>query len=59
MCPWDALFYILFQFLGGTVAVYLMGWILGDALTQPPVNYAVTIPVNDVFSAFIIEFLIF
>jgi aquaporin Z len=58
ICHWDALFYILFQFLGGTVAVYFMGWILSDALTQPPVNYAVTIPVYDVFSAFFTEFII-
>ncbi len=44
MCAWDALFYIVFQFVGGTIAVYVMAALMQDALTQPPVNYAVTVP---------------
>lgn len=44
MCPWDTLFFIIFQFLGGTLAVYLMAASLGNVLTTAPVNYAVTIP---------------
>jgi aquaporin Z len=40
----DASFYILFQLAGGTLAVYLMKWLMGEWLTEPPVNYAVTIP---------------
>ena len=43
--PWqDALFYILFQFLGGTLAVYLMSFLMGTVLTAPPVSYGITIP---------------
>lgn len=44
MCHWDAIFYIIFQFIGGTLAVYLMQFILGAQLTALPVNSAVTIP---------------
>lgn len=59
MCHWDALFYILFQFAGGTIAVYIMQIILGDALTQPPVHYAVTVPgAYGVIPAVVMEFCI-
>lgn len=59
MDKWDAFFYILFQFIGGTLAVYLLGALLGNALTSSPVNYAVTIPgKNGVASAAITEFII-
>src|SRR5258705_9837146 len=44
MCQWDAMFYIIFQFIGGVLAVYLMAALMGHVLTAPPVNYAVTIP---------------
>ncbi len=44
MCHWDAAFFIIFQFIGGTLAVYLMSTLLGSGLTAAPVNYAVTIP---------------
>jgi aquaporin Z len=44
MCPWDGIFYIIFQFVGGTLAVYTMASFLGNALTSPPINYAVTVP---------------
>jgi len=44
MCRYDAIFYIIFQFIGGTIAVYLMSTFLGPGLTASPVNYAVTIP---------------
>jgi len=40
----DAIFYILFQCLGGLVGVYLVALLLGKMFTQPPVNYVVTIP---------------
>lgn len=40
----DAFFYILFQFIGGTLTVYLMGWMMGPVLTSPPIKFAVTIP---------------
>ena len=44
MCPWDASFYIVFQFIGGTIAVFLMQALIGHLLTAPPVSSAVTVP---------------
>jgi len=44
MCPWDAIFYVIFQFIGGTLAVYMMQMLIGHPLTLPPVNSAVTVP---------------
>ncbi len=44
MCKWDALFYIIFQFIGGTISVYIIAALLGNVLTTSPVNYAATIP---------------
>jgi len=41
---WDALFYILFQFLGGLAGVLSTAAILKGSFTQPPVNYVVTVP---------------
>ncbi len=42
--PWDAFFYIIFQFAGGLIGVILTAWVLGTAFTLPPVNYVATIP---------------
>ena len=42
--PWDAFYYIIFQFAGGLAGVLLTAWTLGAAFTQPPVNYVATIP---------------
>jgi aquaporin Z len=42
--PWDALFYIIAQVLGGTAGVLLDAAFLGCAFTGPPVNYAATLP---------------
>jgi aquaporin Z len=59
MCHWDAVFYIIAQFIGGTLAVYLMQEILGDALVNQPVNSVVTIPGKPgILPAIITEFLI-
>jgi aquaporin Z len=44
MCRYDALFFIIFQFIGGTAAVYLMRLLMGNILTDTPINSAVTIP---------------
>lgn len=44
MCRYDAFFYIIFQVLGGTIAVFLMAALIGKGLTSQPVNYAVTVP---------------
>lgn len=44
MCHWDALFYVLFQLAGGTLAVYMMQLLMGSLLIDPPVNSVITIP---------------
>jgi aquaporin Z len=44
MCRYDAIFYIGFQFIGGTVAVLLMQQLMGKSLINPPVNCAITTP---------------
>jgi len=44
ICYWDAAFYILFQFIGGTIVVYGMQFLLGQALIDPPVNSVATVP---------------
>jgi len=41
---YDTIFYILFQFIGGTIAVYLMQLLMGRMLTDFPVNSAATVP---------------
>jgi aquaporin Z len=41
---YDALFYVLFQCLGGLVGIYLVALLLQTVFTQPPVNYVVTVP---------------
>ncbi len=42
--PYDALWYMIFQTLGGTLAVYLMQFLLGNPLKDKPVQSVVTIP---------------
>ncbi|WP_244329301.1 MIP/aquaporin family protein [Tolypothrix sp. PCC 7910] len=42
--PWDAIFYILAQFIGGFLGLLLAIRILRDAMADPSVNYIVTIP---------------
>lgn len=37
-------FYVIFQFTGGTLAVYLMSFLMNHTLTDAPVYYVVTIP---------------
>jgi aquaporin Z len=44
MCRYDALFFILSQVLGGTIAVYIMQWVMGSILIDAPVHSAVTVP---------------
>jgi aquaporin Z len=59
MCPWDALFFILFQVAGGVAAVYAMQFIMGGILTEPPVNSAITIPGKyGIIPALMMEFVI-
>jgi aquaporin Z len=42
--PWDALFYICAQFVGGAIAVGTAAVVFGAALGEPHVNYVVTTP---------------
>ncbi len=59
MCHWDAMFFIAFQLAGGTLAVYLMQWMLGSTLVDPPVKTVVTVPGSGgIWPAFAIEFII-
>ncbi|HEY7639878.1 MAG TPA: aquaporin [Steroidobacteraceae bacterium] len=53
---WDAAFYILAQFIGGTLGVLLVRAVLGDAFVQPPVAHAATMPLHGVTIAFAAEF---
>jgi aquaporin Z len=55
---WDALFYVIFQILGGTIAVYTMAFLIGTNLISAPVNYAATVPSQGITKAFITEFII-
>ena len=56
---WDAVFYILCQFLGGTVGVVLSASLLGMIIAHPTVGYAVTVPGQEgVWVAFTMELLI-
>jgi aquaporin Z len=41
---WDAVFYVLFQFLGGAFGVAVSALCLGSSIAVPSVNYAVTVP---------------
>lgn len=55
----DALFYIIFQFIGGTLAVYMMQLLMGSVLINAPVNSAVTVPGKyGVLAALVTEFII-
>lgn len=42
--PWDASFYIVAQFIGGTLGVLLSGAIWGHAIAEQNVRYAATVP---------------
>lgn len=42
--PWDAVFYIAAQFLGGLLGVRLAGIALGHLVAHAKVNYAATLP---------------
>ena len=42
--PWDAVFYILAQAVGGIVGVLLTAAALGSPFKDPPIHYAATVP---------------
>jgi aquaporin Z len=57
--PWDALFFVLAQTLGGTLGVLIVAAAMGHAFTDPPVDYAATIPgVAGAAAAFVAEAII-
>jgi aquaporin Z len=59
MCKYDAIFFVLFQIIGGTIAVFIMQRLMGSILIEPPVNSAVTVPgKNGVWWALVIEMII-
>ncbi|HKS55395.1 MAG TPA: aquaporin [Steroidobacteraceae bacterium] len=59
VAPWDAMFYILAQFLGGTLGVLVVLVFVGDAFAQPPVRYVATLPgMRGVSVALLAEFAI-
>jgi len=53
---WDAVFYVLAQFVGGVAGVYVSALLLGGLIAAPSVQYAVTIPgMSGVAVAFLAE----
>ncbi len=57
--PWDAVFYMGAQFVGGLSAVLLIAILLGSTLAHPSVNYVATIPGTEGTGiAFLAEFAI-
>ena len=44
MHPWDAVFYVIAQTVGGTLGILLVASVVGSLFTNPPVKYAVTEP---------------
>src|SRR6516162_10738189 len=42
--PWDALFFVTAQVLGGTSGVLLVAALAGHAFSDPPVSYTATLP---------------
>jgi aquaporin Z len=41
---WDAMFYVLFQFIGGVFGVAVSAMVLGSSLAAPTADYAITVP---------------
>jgi aquaporin Z len=57
--PWDAFFYIVFQFVGGLAGVLVSAIVLGNAVAAPEVDYIVTVPGSEGTTvAFVAEFTI-
>ena len=56
IAAWDAVFYIVFQFLGGAFGVAVSAVVLGASIAVPSVDYAVTVPgTNGTAAAFFAE----
>ena len=59
VAPWDALFYVVAQFVGATAGVLLSAWGLGMPIADPAVRYVVTVPgMRGVAAAFVAELVI-
>ncbi len=59
VAKWDAVFYIMSQFLGGLIGVLIVKAILDYRFTRPPVSYVATIPgSHGVIIAFLSEVVI-
>lgn len=57
--PWDTVFYIVSQFSGGVLGVFVAHELLGGRLSTPPVCYVVTVPGSHGEAvAFLAEFLL-
>jgi len=44
IAKWDAIFYVVFQFLGGVLGVAIATLFFGGTLADPAVEYAITVP---------------
>jgi aquaporin Z len=59
LAHWDAVFYIIAQFVGGTLGVLVVSLMFGTAFAAPPVSSVVTIPGEPgTFVALLAEFII-
>jgi aquaporin Z len=57
--PWDALFFVIAQLVGGLCGVLVVAALAGHAFSDPPVSYAATLPgPAGPVAAFTAEFLI-
>src|SRR5205823_4498700 len=46
VATWDAVFYVVFQFIGGIIGAVLATAVLAAWVSHPAVNYVVTMPGN-------------
>ena len=44
VAPWDGVFYVIAQFVGGLAGVLAISAVLGNAFRRPPVEFIVTVP---------------
>ena len=59
MKNWDAVFYIIAQFIGAIAGVFAVTLFAREAVSHPTVNYAATLPgMQGVIVAFVAEFVI-
>lgn len=59
IAPWDAVFYMIAQFVGGVLGVALSAMLLGEIISDPSVNYVATVPGKEgVWVAFAAEVVI-